>query len=113
VDDDDDIGELVRMALIDEGYDVVLASNGSEALTAAVDAPFDIVLLDMRMPVMDGWAFAQAYRSRFGPRVPVIVVTAAQKAASRAAEIDADGYVAKPFGLDELFAVVERHVRQS
>ena len=111
VDDDHDIAEMVRLALTDEGYDVVLAANGSAALDASRHAPFDIILLDMRMPVMDGWSFAEEYRNRPGPRVPVIVVTAARDAAARAAEIDADGYLAKPFSLDELFAMIERHVR--
>lgn len=102
---------MVRLALTDEGYEVVLASNGSEALDAAQVAPFDIILLDMRMPGMDGWSFAEEYRNRPGPRVPVIVVTAARDAAARAAEIDADDYLAKPFSLDELFSLIERHVR--
>lgn len=110
VDDDHDIAEMVRLALVDEGYEVVLATNGSEALDAAGNEPFDVILLDMRMPVMDGWAFAQAYRNRLGQRVPVIVVTAARDAAARAAEIDADDYLAKPFSLDDLFATIERHI---
>jgi DNA-binding response OmpR family regulator len=112
VDDDNDIGEMVRLALVDEGYDVEFVQNGAAALDASQAAPFDVILLDMRMPLMDGWAFAQAYRSRPGPHVPMIVVTAAQDAAARAAEIDADGYLAKPFSLDELFAIIERHVRR-
>ena len=111
VDDDHDIAEMVRLALTDEGYEVVLAANGSEALDAAGDEPFDVILLDMRMPVMDGWTFAQEYRNRPGPRVPVIVVTAARDAAARAAEIDADDFLAKPFSLDELFATIERHIK--
>ena len=113
VDDDHDIAEMVRLALTDEGYEVTLASNGSEALDASVGGPFDVILLDMRMPVMDGWSFAEEYRNRPGRRVPVIVVTAARDAAARAAEIDADDYLAKPFSLDELFAIIERHVRLS
>jgi DNA-binding response OmpR family regulator len=112
VDDDHDIAEMVRLALTDEGYEVVLAENGSEALAASLEAPFDIILLDMRMAVMDGWSFAEEYRARPGLKVPVIVVTAARDAAARAAEIDADGYLAKPFSLDELFAIIERHVQR-
>jgi len=113
VDDDRDIGELVRMALVDEGYDVVLASNGAAALDASQVQPFDIILLDMRMPVMDGWTFARTYRALPGPHAPVIVVTAARDASERAAEINADGFLAKPFSLDELFDTVSRHVRRS
>jgi urea transport system substrate-binding protein len=112
VDDDHDIGEMVRLALTDEGYEVVLAENGSEALNASLDDLVDIILLDMRMPIMDGWAFAEQYRSRPGPKAPVIVVTAARDAAARAAEIDADGYLPKPFSLDELLALIQRHVQR-
>jgi two-component system chemotaxis response regulator CheY len=112
VDDDHDIAELVRLALTDEGYEVVIASNGSAALAAIEAAPFDLILLDMRMPVMDGWEFARTYRSRPEPRTPVVVITAARDAAERAAEIDADGYLSKPFSLEELFAVVEHHARR-
>jgi DNA-binding response OmpR family regulator len=112
VDDDNDIGEMVRLALLDEGYEVVLAANGSEALDISRRDPFDVILLDMRMPIMDGWSFAQRYRAQPGPRVPVIVVTAARDAEKRATEIDADGYLAKPFSLEELFTIIELHVRR-
>jgi DNA-binding response OmpR family regulator len=112
VDDDTDIGEMVRLALSDEGYEVVFVQNGAAALDASQSSPFDIILLDMRMPVMDGWSFAHEYRARPGPHVPVIVVTAARDAAMRASEIEADGYLAKPFSLDELFATIERHIRR-
>lgn len=113
VDDDRDIAELVRLALTDEGYDVVVATNGSAALEALLAAPFDLILLDMRMPVMDGWEFAQAYQATAEPRAPVIVVTAARDTAERAAEINADGFLAKPFSLEELFETVSRHVRRA
>src|SRR5688572_24948017 len=113
VDDDHDIAELVRLALTDEGYEVVIAPNGSAALEEALASPFDLILLDMRMPMMDGWEFARAYLSRPEPRAPVIVITAARDAAERAAEIKADGHLAKPFSLEELFEVVSRHTGQA
>ena len=113
VDDDLDIAELVRLALTDEGHEVVIASNGSAALELALVTPFDLILLDMRMPVMDGCEFVRAYRTSPEPRAPVVVVTAARDAAERAAEINADGHLAKPFGLEELLAVVELHARRT
>lgn len=113
VDDDHDIAELVQLALSDEGYEVVIASNGSAALQATLATPFDLILLDLRMPVMDGWEFARAYRARPEPRAPVVVVTAARDAAELAAEIDADDYLSKPFSLEELLDVVKRHVRRA
>lgn len=112
VDDDHDIAELVRLALTDEGYEVVIASNGSAALQEAQASHFDLILLDMRMPVMDGWEFARAYQAKPAPRAPIVVVTAARDAGERAAEINADGFLSKPFSLDELLDVVKQHVRQ-
>ncbi len=110
VDDDLDIAELVRLALTDEGFDVVTATNGAAALDVAHESPPDLVLLDMRMPIMDGWTFARRYRAEPPPRAPIVVMTAARDAAERAAEIDADGFLSKPFSLDELFGVIDQHV---
>jgi two-component system chemotaxis response regulator CheY len=109
VDDDDSIRELIEMALVDEGYAVALATNGQEALDKLGAAQPRLILLDMAMPVMDGWAFAAAYRARPGPHAPIVVVTAAREAAERAAQVDADDFIAKPFDLDRLLETVERH----
>ena len=109
VDDDDTIRELVQMALADEGYDVVSAPHGAAALDLVGQIDPDVILLDMRMPVMDGWEFARQYRERPGPHAPIIVVTAAVDAADRAAQIGADGYLPKPFELDDLLDLVGQH----
>ncbi len=92
---------------------MVITSNGSAGLQATLETAFDLILLDMRMPVMDGWELAREYRARPGPCAPVIVVTAARDAAERAAEIDADGYLSKPFSLEELLDIVDHHTRRS
>lgn len=107
VDDDPDIGEMVRLALTDEGYEVVFVQNGAEALDASQNGPFDVILLDMRMPVMDGWQFASAYRDVPGRRARLVVMTAARDAARSGAEISADANLAKPFELDELLYLVQ------
>jgi CheY-like chemotaxis protein len=109
VDDDDAIRELIEMALVDEGYEVALATNGQEALDKLGAARPRLILLDMAMPVMDGWAFAAAYRARPGPHAPIVVVTAAHEAAARAAQVAADDFIAKPFDLNRLLETVERH----
>src|SRR5687768_233387 len=107
VDDDASIRQTVREILDLEGYPVETASDGREALRVVErDAP-SLVLLDMRMPELDGWGFAREIRER-GIELPILVMTAAENARSWAAEIGADGYVAKPFELDELLAAVER-----
>lgn len=108
-DDDESIRETIEMGLVDEGYEVQTASDGVAALSVAREWHPDIILLDMKMPVMDGWAFAAAYRDIPEPRASIIVVTAAQDAARWAEEIEADGVLAKPFDLDHLFAVVDQH----
>jgi two-component system chemotaxis response regulator CheY len=110
VDDDEEIREFVDMALSSEGYEVVSAPHGAAALELIQQRSPSMILLDMRMPVMDGWAFARAYRERPGPHAPIIVVTAAQDAADRAAQIDADGFLSKPFGLDELLMLIDHYL---
>lgn len=109
VDDDETILASVEFLLMDEGYTVVTATNGHEALAAVESEPPCVILLDMKMPVMDGWAFALAYRERPGPHAPIIVMTAAHDSRSRGAEIRADGFIAKPFDVDHLLALVRRY----
>jgi CheY-like chemotaxis protein len=107
VDDDASILDTVSAILSGEGYDVVSAASGQEALDAVAREQPRVILLDMRMPIMDGWAVARALRSQ-GISVPIVVMTAAESAQRWADEVGAEGYLAKPFGLDELLATVER-----
>ncbi|HEV8229502.1 MAG TPA: response regulator [Candidatus Limnocylindria bacterium] len=110
VDDDTSILDTVSSILTQEGYSVVSAASGEEALAAIDREPPSLILLDMRMPVMDGWAVARALRDR-GVAVPIVVMTAAESAKRWADEIQAEGYLAKPFGLDDLLSTVDRHRR--
>ena len=66
VDDDDAIRQFLRMALTDNGYEVVTAGDGWAALDLARESPPDVIFLDMRMPGMDGWTFARLYRGGDG-----------------------------------------------
>jgi CheY-like chemotaxis protein len=113
VDDDADIRDFVSWALLEAGYDVVTAPNGAVALDRAREYPPALILLDMAMPVMDGWAFADAYRREPGPHAPLVLLTARVAACARATDIAASGYLAKPFALDDLQRVVARHIRPS
>ena len=108
VDDDDGIRQFIRMALEDAGYEVVPASDGRGALEAIEGAAPDLIFLDMRMPVMDGWTFARTYRSGPSPHAPIVVLTAARDAAQNASEIDADAFLAKPFPLRDLIGLAAR-----
>src|SRR5215831_9417053 len=80
VDDDESIREFVSMALTDEGYDVITASHGAAALDMVRQNKPALILLDMRMPIMDGWAFLKAYEQTPGPHVPVIALTPSRNA---------------------------------
>lgn len=106
VDDDASIRQFLRLALTDRGYEVVTAENGEAALAAIRATPPRLVLLDMRMPVMDGWTFAAAYRELPAPRAPLVVLTAARDAAQYAREIDAAAFLPKPFDLRGLLRLV-------
>lgn len=107
VDDEPDIRATVSAMLEIEGYDVTEAANGADALQAFEERTPDVILLDMRMPVLDGWGFAAELRRRGYP-TPIVVMTAARDAAHWAAEISASAFVAKPFGFDDLLSAVER-----
>ncbi len=109
IEDDVDILATIADVLEFEDYHVEKANNGAEGLAALERVKPALVLLDMRMPVLDGWEVARIMKER-GVKVPVLVMTAAQDAKRWAQEIDADGYVAKPFHLADLLAAVERFV---
>lgn len=111
VDDDAPIRDFVRATLEGEGYTVVTAENGSVALQLlGGEKPYqpDIILLDMRMPIVDGWQFAKVYREMPGKKVPIIVLTAATDPAKFAAQIKADNFLPKPFDLMDLLDMVEQ-----
>lgn len=106
VEDDLDMLDLESEALVARGYRVTGARHGEEALRRiAEDAP-QLILLDMRMPVMDGWAFARALRERYGRRIPIVVTTATEDSRLRADEIGAEATLGKPFDLAQLYEVV-------
>jgi two-component system chemotaxis response regulator CheY len=107
VDDDPAILATVREILTLEGYMVATATNGAEALRHIDSRGASLVLLDMRMPVLDGWGFARELRKR-PSRPPVLVMTAAGEARRWAREIGADDYVAKPFDISHLLERVQR-----
>lgn len=106
VDDEPDIRATVSAMLEIEGYDVAEAHDGAAALAAIEQRMPDVILLDMRMPVLDGWGFAAELRRR-GHQTPIVVMTAARDAARWASEISAAAFVAKPFGYDDLISAVE------
>jgi len=102
IDDDPDIRKLIVFTLSDEGFDVEEASDGNAALAMLGRQHTDVILLDMKMPGMDGWDFISRYRELYNHLIPIIVITAAPDPTEGHTDIGADGYISKPFELNEL-----------
>jgi CheY-like chemotaxis protein len=113
VEDDEALRNVIEWALSDAGYPVTAAENGAVALRAVEHTVPCAILLDMRMPVMDGWTFARSYRELPVPHAPIIVLTAARDAAEWARQVQAADYLGKPFEVDELLNRVQRLVARS
>lgn len=111
VDDDEAIVAFVEMALQAEGYDVVVTHDARRALGLLSTYTPDLILLDMRMPEVNGWEFVRAYRSGSTERSPIVIMSAGRDTAKTAAELHADGAIDKPFDIDDLLATVQKHLR--
>ncbi len=105
VDDEPQVRSTIRDALSLEGYEVVEASNGAEALALLPTVLPEVIVLDLWMPVMDGWAFRRA-QSVSHAHIPVIVISALDLSSPRLAELAADALIGKPFDLDVLYKAV-------
>jgi two-component system OmpR family response regulator len=109
VEDDPSIRELICESLTDDGFTCAMAGDGQEAVSWAERCRPDAVVLDIGLPVIDGYGVADALRRGHGP-VPIIVVTAAGRAADAARRVGAVGYLAKPFDLRRLTDMVRQAV---
>jgi two-component system, OmpR family, response regulator MprA len=114
VDDDYAIRESLDRSLRANGYDVALANDGTEALRAIDDAPYDVVVLDVLMPRRNGIDVCRTLRAA-GNRVPILILTARDTVSDRVAglEAGADDYLVKPFALEELIARLRALVRRT
>jgi DNA-binding response OmpR family regulator len=109
VDDEPDILLMLRMSLEDEGHEIVMAADGQMALERIAEHHPDLVLLDVMMPVLDGWGVLERQRE-VGDLPTVIMLSAKSEEAdiSKAMTLGARDYVVKPFDLDKLVALVGR-----
>jgi DNA-binding response OmpR family regulator len=113
-DDDPDIVRFVALNLRLEGFDVVVADNGQDALDTALDARPSLILLDTMMPRLDGYEVCSRLRDqRPGRRIRVIMLTAKSCDADRAMAFTAgaDDWVTKPFDPADLVSKVKDHLR--
>ena len=113
VEDDHNISDLIHMYLVKEGFDVRIAGDGGKAIEEFQKAVPDLILLDIMLPVMDGWAVCAKVRET--SRVPIIMLTAKSEDADKLMgfECGADDYLTKPFNILELKARVRALLRRA
>ena len=113
VEDDHNIAELLQMYLEKEGYAVTIAGDGGQGLAKFRAIQPDLVLLDIMMPIMDGWAVCRAIRAE--SQVPVIMLTAKGETEDKVAGLrhGADDYITKPFEMREVLARIEAVLRRA
>ena len=113
VEDDRNIAELLQMYLEKEGYAVTTAGDGGKGLEKFRAIKPDLVLLDVMMPVMDGWSVCKAIRAE--SQTPIIMLTAKGETDDKVSGLKsgADDYVTKPFEMKELLARVEAVLRRT
>ncbi len=110
IEDEIDILLTLKEFLEFEGYTILIAENGLEAMNILETNPLpNLILLDMKMPVMDGWEFAKAFHAKYNPTCPIIVTTAAADAAQRAKDINAVDWESKPFEINKLLEKIKRY----
>ena len=113
VEDDHHISELIQMYLVKEGVDVRIAGDGGKAIEEFEKQVPDLILLDIMLPVMDGWAVCAKIRET--SRVPIIMLTAKSEVFDRiqGLEMGADDYIVKPFEMKELLARINAVLRRT
>jgi CheY-like chemotaxis protein len=111
VEDDREVRDAIAEVLADCEYNAVSASNGAEALERLRTAPIRpcLILLDVMMPTMDGWAFrAEQQKDPSVKDIPVVLLSAHADVRVAAAQMQANGFLAKPVAVDNLIETVER-----
>ena len=113
VDDESNIVDILKFNLEREGYEVICAYDGGEALEKAHSEALDLVLLDVMLPVMDGFSVLGEIR-KTDKLTPVIMLTAREEERDKVLglEIGADDYIVKPFSVRELMARVKTNIRR-
>lgn len=106
VEDDSDLRQTIQWLLEDEGFEVETAGDGKEALERARQRKPSLVLLDMNLPVLDGYGVASGLHSTYGSAINIVTMTAGGRADEKAQRIGAIGYLSKPFELDTLIHLV-------
>lgn len=111
VEDDPDLRRILKLQLTSKGYEVTEAENGAEGFRSIQESIPDCVILDLMMPVMDGFGFLKRARSLMNSKdVPVLILTASEDERNkvRGFQYQADAYMSKPYDLEKLTTKVEK-----
>lgn len=112
VDDEPDVLVLLRVDLEAEGFETALAADGEVALRRIDEERPDLVLLDIMMPLLDGWSVLAELATRpHGPKVVVLSAKTSPRDLARARQLGAAAYVTKPFETDELVRTLRAVLR--
>lgn len=110
VEDEPRLAAFIEKGLTRQGFETYVAEDGQQALQLVNQLDFDVVLLDLSLPIIDGWAVLEEMRKR-GTSVPVIIVTALldERDRIKVMAAGANGYLRKPFRFDDLLRIVRNH----
>jgi CheY-like chemotaxis protein len=111
IDDEADLLQAIRDFLEDEGFLVSTAANGEEAIKKLTPKNLpDLIILDMKMPIMDGRSFAKLFHEKYDNLSPIVLVSGDANAQKNAQSINANGWIEKPFKLDELLKKIKEFI---
>lgn len=110
VDDDDELAEVLRQALRESGYAVATVRHGAAALELIGQIQPDLILLDLTMPIMDGWSFLTQYRRSAKGGGRIVLLTGHPNVHEISQTLGADAYIGKPFELKQVLSTVEQQL---
>lgn len=113
IEDEKSISDIIKFNLVKEGFAVETAYDGQDGLTKAIASEPDLILLDVMLPVMDGFSVCKKVREV--STVPILMLTAKEEEVDKVLglELGADDYITKPFGMRELIARIKANIRRS
>ena len=110
VDDDDELAEVLRQTLRESGYAVATVRHGAAALELIGQIQPDLILLDLEMPIMDGWSFVNQYRRGGKASGRIVLLTGHPNVREISQSLGADAYIEKPFELIDLIGTIEQQL---